>query len=65
MQYQDHTAEKVVIGNDVWIGANTVILPGVEIGDHSIVVAGSIVTKDIPSFTIVGGVKAKLIKYRK
>ena len=64
MQYQGHTEEKVVIGNDVWIGANSVILPGVTIGDHSIVAAGSVVTKDVPSFAIVGGVPAKIIKYR-
>lgn len=64
IQYQGHSEEKVVIGNDVWIGANSVILPGVTIGDHSIVAAGSVVTKDIPSFAIVGGVPAKIIKYR-
>jgi maltose O-acetyltransferase len=62
---QGHTNEKVIIGNDVWIGANSILLPGVTIGDHSIVAAGSIVTKDIPSFVIFGGVPAKLIKYRK
>lgn len=55
---------KIKIGNDVWIGANTVILPGVEIGDGVIVAAGAVVTKDIPPYAIVGGVPAKIIKYR-
>ena len=64
MQYQGHTEDKVKIGNDVWIGANSVILPGVTIGDHSIIAAGSVVTKDVPSFAIVGGIPSKIIKYR-
>lgn len=64
IQYQGQTEESVHIGNDVWLGANTIILPGVTIGDHSILAAGSIVTKDIPPFAIVGGVPAKVIKYR-
>lgn len=64
MQYQGHTTEKVIIGNDVWIGANSIILPGVIISDHAIIAAGSIVTKDVPEYAIVGGVSAKIIKYR-
>lgn len=64
IQYQGHTEESVHIGNDVWLGANAIILPGVTIGDHSIVAAGSVVTKDIPPFAIVGGIPAKVIKYR-
>lgn len=55
----------VVIGNDVWIGTRVIILPGVKIGDHSIIGAGSIVTKDVPEWAIVGGNPAKVIKYRK
>lgn len=48
-------------GKNVWIGANATILPGVTIGDHAIVAAGAVVTKDVPADTIVGGVPAKEI----
>lgn len=54
----------IVIGNDVWIGANVVVLPGVKIGDGAVVAAGAVVTHDIESYAIVGGVPAKLIRYR-
>lgn len=54
----------VKIGNDVWIGARATILEGVTIGDGAIVAAGAIVTKDIPPYAIVGGVPAKIIRYR-
>ena len=54
----------VNIGNDVWIGANTIILDGVEIGDGCVIAAGSVVTKNVKSYSIVGGVPAKLIKFR-
>ena len=52
------------IGNDVWVGCNSVILPGVIIGDGAVIGAGSVVTKDVPSYAIVGGVPAKIIRYR-
>ena len=52
------------IGSDCWIGSNTIIRGGVTIGDGAIVAAGSIVTKDIEPFSIVGGNPAKLIRYR-
>ena len=55
---------KVVIGNDVWIGANAIILPGVKIGDGAIIAAGAVVSKDVEEYSIVGGVPAKLIRYR-
>jgi acetyltransferase-like isoleucine patch superfamily enzyme len=54
----------VVIGNDVLIGSNSVILPGVTIGDRAIIAAGSVVTRDVESNSIVGGIPAKLIKRR-
>ena len=56
--------EKVTIGNDVWIGAGVHILPGVHIGDGAIVGAGAVVTHDVAPYSIVGGVPAKLIRYR-
>lgn len=54
----------VIIGNDVWIGTRSIILPGVNIGNHSIIGAGSVVTRDVPEYGIVGGNPAKVIKYR-
>jgi acetyltransferase-like isoleucine patch superfamily enzyme len=54
----------VSIGNDVWIGANVCILPGVNIGDGAIIAAGAIVNRDVPPYSIVGGVPARVIKYR-
>ena len=53
-----------VIGNDVWIGTNAIIMDGIHIGDGAIVAAGAIVTKDVPPYAIVGGVPARLIRYR-
>lgn len=54
----------VVIGSDVWIGARAAILEGVTIGDGAVVAAGAVATKDVPPYAIVGGVPAKIIKYR-
>ena len=59
---QGVSTNPVTIGNDIWIGANAVILPGVTIGDHSVVAAGAVVTKDVPPHTLVAGVPAKIIK---
>lgn len=52
------------IGHDVWIGCNVIILPGVEIGNGAIIAAGSVVTKTIPPYALVGGNPAKFIKWR-
>ncbi len=54
----------VKIGNDCWIGANASIVSGVEIADGAVVLAHAVVTKDVPPYAIVGGVPAKIIKYR-
>lgn len=53
-----------IIGNDVWIGSNVKIIGGLSIGDGAIVAAGAVVTKDVPPYAIVGGVPAKIIRYR-
>jgi len=64
VMFQGHEKEAVVIGNDVWIGANAVILPGVTLGDGTIVGAGAIVTADTEPYSIVGGVPARRIGER-
>ena len=64
MQGEDEV-KSVTIQNDVWIGANVIILPGVTIGEGAIIGAGSVVTKDVEEYTIVAGNPAKVIKKRK
>lgn len=54
----------IEIGHDVWIGARAIIMGGIKIGDGAIIAAGAIVTKDIPPYSVVGGVPAKVIRYR-
>lgn len=56
--------EGIVVGNDVWIGVNAVILPGVKIGNGATIAAGSVVNTDIPDYALVGGVPAKIIKMK-
>lgn len=56
--------QEVVIGSDVWIGANVVILPGVKIGNGAVIAAGAVVAKDVEPYAVVGGVPARVIKYR-
>lgn len=56
--------KKAVVGNDVLIGSHVLILGGVTIGDGAVVAAGAVVTKDVPPYALVGGVPAKIIKYR-
>lgn len=59
-----HSKAEVKIENDVWIGAGCIILPGVTIGEGAVIGAGSVVTKNVEPFTIVGGVPAQKIKER-
>lgn len=55
-------AKPVRIGNDVWIGGNVTILPGITIGNNVVIAAGAVVTKDVPDNSLIGGVPAKLIR---
>ena len=64
MALQPITKESVIIGDDVWLGANVIITPGVSIGNHVIIAAGAVVTKDIPDFAIAGGIPARIIIFR-
>jgi len=61
---QEHDSQPITIGRDVWIGRGSVILPGVDIGDHSIIGANSVVTRSIPPGTIAVGAPAKPIRKR-
>ena len=56
--------QPIVLKGDNWIGANSTILKGVTVGEGAVVAAGSLVIKDVPPYAIVGGVPAKVIKYR-
>ena len=56
--------ERTYIGNDVWIGSHAMILGGIKVGDGAVVGAGAVVTKDVPPYAIVGGVPARIIRYR-
>lgn len=59
---RNKTSKEVIIGDNVWIGTRAIIMKGVHIGNGAIVAAGSVVTKDVPSNTIVAGVPAKIIR---
>lgn len=65
MRVQGNTSqEPVIIEDDVWIGRRAMIMPGVRIGRGSIIAAGSVVTKSVPDYSVVGGVPAKIIQER-
>lgn len=62
LKKHDKTTKPIIIGKNCWIGANCVILPGVELGDNVIVAAGAVVSKSFPSNVVIGGVPAKIIE---
>jgi len=62
IRQQECTTNAIVVGNNVWIGANAVVTLGVHIGENSIVAAGSVVTKNVPPYTIVAGNPARTMK---
>lgn len=62
--YADDYQHLVIIGNDVWIGSGSTIIAGVKIGDGAIIAAGAVVNRDVPPYAIVGGVPARIIRYR-
>jgi len=66
MIFQGHKEKLIhIIEDDVWIGTKVIVLPGITIGKGAIIGAGAVVTKDVPSYAIVAGNPAKVIKYRK
>lgn len=65
MIQQGFTEDKPIhIGSDVWIGTRVIVMPGVRIGDHSVIGAGAVVTKDVPDWAVVGGCPARVLKMR-
>ncbi|WP_121567318.1 CatB-related O-acetyltransferase [Petrotoga sp. Shatin.DS.tank11.9.2.9.3] len=62
--YEELTKEDCTLGNDVWVGADAIVLRGVKIGDGAVIGANSVVTHDIPDFAVAVGSPAKVIKYR-
>jgi len=64
MRYQEHDTRPIHIGRDVWIGRGSCILPGVTIGDGSVIGANSVLTRDIPPYSIAAGIPAKVIRKR-
>ena len=63
-KYEANTKGDIVVGDDVWIGYGSTIMSGVHIGQGAVIAAGAVVTKDVPPYAIVGGVPAKVIRYR-
>ena len=65
IKFADDTKKtKVVIGSDCWIGDDVMMVSGVRVGDGAVVLARAVVTKDVPPFAVVGGVPAKILRYR-
>ena len=62
--YAGHEPARVLIEKDAWLGANCVVVPGVRIGEGTVVAAGSVVTKDLPAWTICAGVPARVVRER-
>lgn len=63
-KYEASSKGDIIVEDDVWIGYGSIILSGVHIGQGAVIAAGSVVTKDVPPYAIVGGVPAKVIRYR-
>lgn len=63
-KYEGVTKGDIIVDDDVWIGYGATIMSGVHIGQGAVIAAGAVVTKDVPPYAIVGGVPAKVIKYR-
>ncbi len=62
--FRDRRDDRVIIGNDVWIGHAVIVLPGVHVGDGAVLAAGAVVSRDVAPYTVVGGVPARQIKER-
>lgn len=60
----DHESERTELGNDIWVGHGVIIMPGIKINHGAIIGAGAVVTKDIPPYSVVAGIPAKVIKFR-
>lgn len=60
----DNPFKEIRIGNDVWVGKRVMVMGGITIGDGAVIAAGAVVTKDVPPYAVVGGVPARVIKYR-
>lgn len=63
-RYEAISKGDIIVGDDVWIGARAIILSGVTIGQGAVIGAGSIVTKDVPPYSVVSGIPANVVKYR-
>lgn len=61
---QEHELPRTIVGSDVWIGVGSIVLDGLCIGDGAVIAAGAVVTRDVPPYAIVGGVPARIIRYR-
>lgn len=63
-EWETQAKGNIIVNDDVWIGDSALILSGVEIGQGAVIAAGAVVTEDVPPYAVVGGVPAKVIKYR-